>query len=70
MYRKQIDENIFTVDLNIFFISSLSASIILSYSYAGQVPSLQEGNLKESVFSFPWLKEGPIVLGIFGNWCM
>uniref|UniRef100_A0A7N0TWU9 Protein root UVB sensitive 6 n=1 Tax=Kalanchoe fedtschenkoi TaxID=63787 RepID=A0A7N0TWU9_KALFE len=34
-----------------------------SFLKTGQVPSLQEGNLKESVFSFPWLKEGPIVLG-------
>ncbi|CAM8899323.1 unnamed protein product [Rhodiola kirilowii] len=33
-----------------------------SFLKTGQVPSLQEGNLKESVFSFPW-KEGPIVLG-------
>ncbi|XP_016648106.1 PREDICTED: protein root UVB sensitive 6 isoform X2 [Prunus mume] len=29
----------------------------------GRVPSLQEGNLNENVFRFPWLKEGPVVLG-------
>lgn len=30
----------------------------------GRVPSLQEGNLNENVFRFPWLKEGPVVLGM------
>ncbi|KAI5356429.1 PREDICTED: root UVB sensitive [Prunus dulcis] len=29
----------------------------------GRVPSLQEGNFNENVFRFPWLKEGPVVLG-------
>ncbi|XP_070669293.1 protein root UVB sensitive 6-like isoform X2 [Malus domestica] len=29
----------------------------------GRVPSLQEGNLKENVFNFPWVKDGPVVLG-------
>ncbi|KAM1023829.1 hypothetical protein ACFX2A_045653 [Malus domestica] len=29
----------------------------------GRVPSLLEGNLKENVFNFPWVKDGPIVLG-------
>ncbi|PRQ19635.1 putative Root UVB sensitive family [Rosa chinensis] len=29
----------------------------------GTVPSLQEGNVNENVFSFPWVKDGPVVLG-------
>ncbi|KAF6139609.1 hypothetical protein GIB67_033613 [Kingdonia uniflora] len=29
----------------------------------GDVPSLQEGNMKENIFNFPWSKEGPVVLG-------
>ncbi|XP_031265422.1 protein root UVB sensitive 6-like, partial [Pistacia vera] len=28
-----------------------------------QVPSLREGNLQEDIFSFPWLKDRPVVLG-------
>ncbi|KAJ8767790.1 hypothetical protein K2173_020730 [Erythroxylum novogranatense] len=29
----------------------------------GRVPSLQEGNRKEDIFNFPWLKDTPIVIG-------
>ncbi|GMH24449.1 hypothetical protein Nepgr_026292 [Nepenthes gracilis] len=29
----------------------------------GQVPSLEEGNMKETILSFPWLKDRPVVLG-------
>ncbi|KAF2320309.1 hypothetical protein GH714_027069 [Hevea brasiliensis] len=34
-----------------------------SFLKTGRVPSLQEGNTMENIFSFPWLKERPIVLG-------
>ncbi|KAJ4846916.1 Protein root UVB sensitive 6 [Turnera subulata] len=34
-----------------------------SFLKTGRVPSLPEGNKNESIFSFPWLKERPIVLG-------
>ncbi|KAK4804223.1 hypothetical protein SAY86_004040 [Trapa natans] len=34
-----------------------------SFLKTGQVPSLQEGNMKERIFTLPWLKEKPIVLG-------
>ncbi|KAK6263535.1 Root UVB sensitive family - like 6 [Theobroma cacao] len=34
-----------------------------SFLKTGQVPSLQEGNLQENIFSFPWLKDRPVVLG-------
>ncbi|XP_030553715.1 protein root UVB sensitive 6 [Rhodamnia argentea] len=34
-----------------------------SFLKTGQVPSLREGNMKEKIFMFPWLKERPIVLG-------
>lgn len=34
-----------------------------SYLKTGRVPTLQEGNTMESVFSFPWKKQRPIVLG-------
>ncbi|KAK4745123.1 hypothetical protein SAY87_011435 [Trapa incisa] len=34
-----------------------------SFLKTGQVPSLQEGNTRERIFTFPWLKEKPIVLG-------
>lgn len=34
-----------------------------SFLETGHVPSLVEGNTRESIFKFPWLKEGPIVLG-------
>lgn len=34
-----------------------------SYLKTGRVPTLQEGNSMESVFSFPWKKQRPIVLG-------
>ncbi|KAG8645914.1 hypothetical protein MANES_10G106100v8 [Manihot esculenta] len=33
-----------------------------SFLKTGRVPSLQEGNMKENIFSFPWLKER-LVLG-------
>jgi len=29
----------------------------------GRVPTLQEGNLRETIFNFPWSKDRPIVLG-------
>ncbi|KAL5555069.1 hypothetical protein UlMin_037305 [Ulmus minor] len=34
-----------------------------SFLKTGHVPSLQEGNRNENIFSFPWLKERPVVLG-------
>ncbi|XP_062177546.1 protein root UVB sensitive 6 [Alnus glutinosa] len=34
-----------------------------SFLKTGRVPSLQEGNMNENIFSFPWLKEKPVVLG-------
>ncbi|KAJ7967927.1 protein root UVB sensitive 6-like [Quillaja saponaria] len=34
-----------------------------SFLKTGQVPSLQEGNMNEDIFSFPWLKDRPVVLG-------
>ncbi|XP_041012123.1 protein root UVB sensitive 6 [Juglans microcarpa x Juglans regia] len=34
-----------------------------SFLKTGRVPSLQEGNMNENIFSFLWLKDGPIVLG-------
>ncbi|EXB80409.1 hypothetical protein L484_010979 [Morus notabilis] len=34
-----------------------------SFLKTGFVPSLQEGNMNENIFSFPWLKERPVVLG-------
>ncbi|XWS20673.1 hypothetical protein CRYUN_Cryun31cG0123100 [Craigia yunnanensis] len=34
-----------------------------SFLKTGQVPSLQEGNMQENIFSFPWLKDRPVVLG-------
>ncbi|XP_059447617.1 protein root UVB sensitive 6 [Corylus avellana] len=34
-----------------------------SFLKTGRVPSLQEGNMNEKIFSFPWLKEKPVVLG-------
>ncbi|KAJ0078051.1 hypothetical protein Patl1_36691 [Pistacia atlantica] len=34
-----------------------------SFLKTGQVPSLREGNLQEDIFSFPWLKDRPVVLG-------
>ncbi|XP_022721333.1 protein root UVB sensitive 6-like isoform X3 [Durio zibethinus] len=34
-----------------------------SFVKTGQVPSLQEGNMQENIFSFPWLKDRPVVLG-------
>lgn len=34
------------------------------YSSAGQVPSLHEGNVKENIFNFPWLKDRSISLGM------
>ncbi|KAE9602087.1 hypothetical protein Lal_00049544 [Lupinus albus] len=33
-----------------------------SFLKTGRVPTLQEGNMKENIFSFPW-KERPVVLG-------
>lgn len=34
-----------------------------SFLKTGRVPSLQVGNMNESILSFPWLKERPVVLG-------
>lgn len=34
-----------------------------SFLKTGHVPSLQEGNLKENVFTLPWIKDKPILLG-------
>ncbi|KAG1328227.1 putative protein root UVB sensitive 6 [Cocos nucifera] len=39
-----------------------------SFIKTGQVPSLKEGNSKENIFSPPWLKHTPVVLGpTFGD---
>lgn len=34
-----------------------------SFIKTGQVPSLQEGNMRENIFSFPWIKDKPLVIG-------
>ncbi|CAL5329872.1 hypothetical protein CsSME_00010356 [Camellia sinensis var. sinensis] len=34
-----------------------------SFLKTGRVPTLQEGNRMENIFSFPWSKDSPIVLG-------
>lgn len=34
-----------------------------SFLKTGHVPSLREGNLQENIFSFPWLRDKPVVLG-------
>ncbi|XP_059648320.1 protein root UVB sensitive 6-like [Cornus florida] len=34
-----------------------------SFLTTGRVPTLQEGNMMENIFSFPWSKHRPIVLG-------
>ncbi|XP_047328913.1 protein root UVB sensitive 6-like [Impatiens glandulifera] len=34
-----------------------------SFLKTGKVPTLQEGNTMENIFSFPWSRERPIVLG-------
>ncbi|XP_068648267.1 protein root UVB sensitive 6-like [Aristolochia californica] len=34
-----------------------------SFLKTGCVPSLEEGNAKENIFSFPWSKQRPIILG-------
>ncbi|XAR49294.1 hypothetical protein NMG60_11032450 [Bertholletia excelsa] len=34
-----------------------------SYLKTGKVPTLQEGNRRENIFSFPWSKDKPIILG-------
>uniref|UniRef100_A0A5B6Z7Y2 Protein root UVB sensitive 6-like n=1 Tax=Davidia involucrata TaxID=16924 RepID=A0A5B6Z7Y2_DAVIN len=34
-----------------------------SFLKTGRVPTLQEGNLMENIFTFPWSKHRPIVLG-------
>ncbi|KAL9246097.1 hypothetical protein vseg_019675 [Gypsophila vaccaria] len=34
-----------------------------SFLNTGQVPSLKEGNIKEKVFTFPWMEDKPVVLG-------
>lgn len=39
------------------------AVAIDSFLKTGRVPTLQEGNMMESIFNFPWSKERPVVLG-------
>lgn len=34
------------------------------FFFVGRVPTLQEGNMMESIFNFPWSKERPVVLGM------
>ncbi|XP_010533233.1 PREDICTED: protein root UVB sensitive 6-like [Tarenaya hassleriana] len=34
-----------------------------SFLKTGQVPSLQEGNKQEKIFTFPWVEDRPVVLG-------
>ncbi|KAE8695531.1 Protein root UVB sensitive 6 [Hibiscus syriacus] len=34
-----------------------------SFLKTGRVPSLQEGNMQETIFTLPWLKDRPVVLG-------
>ncbi|CAK9146396.1 unnamed protein product [Ilex paraguariensis] len=34
-----------------------------SFLKTGRVPTLQEGNMMENIFTFPWSKDRPIVLG-------
>ncbi|GAB2283935.1 Protein root UVB sensitive 6 [Dionaea muscipula] len=34
-----------------------------SFLKTGRVPSLEEGNMKETIFRLPWLKDKPVVLG-------
>ncbi|KAK9678011.1 hypothetical protein RND81_11G181700 [Saponaria officinalis] len=34
-----------------------------SFLNTGQVPSLKEGNLKEKVFTLPWMEDRPVILG-------
>ncbi|KAJ4954153.1 hypothetical protein NE237_030985 [Protea cynaroides] len=35
-----------------------------SFLKTGCVPTLQEGNMKENIFSFPWSRDRPTVLGV------
>ncbi|CAL5364131.1 unnamed protein product [Camellia sinensis] len=35
-----------------------------SFLKTGRVPTLEEGNRMEKIFSFPWSKERPVVLGM------
>ncbi|CAL5322939.1 unnamed protein product [Camellia sinensis] len=35
-----------------------------SFLKTGRVPTLEEGNRMEKIFSFPWSKERPVVLAI------
>ncbi|XP_058214977.1 protein root UVB sensitive 6 [Rhododendron vialii] len=39
------------------------AVAIDSFLKTGRVPTLEEGNMMESIFNFPWSKERPVVLG-------
>uniref|UniRef100_A0A1J3E919 Protein root UVB sensitive 6 n=1 Tax=Noccaea caerulescens TaxID=107243 RepID=A0A1J3E919_NOCCA len=34
-----------------------------SFLKTGRVPSLQEGNIQEKIFSFPWVEDRPVMLG-------
>ncbi|KAL1200825.1 Protein root UVB sensitive 6 [Cardamine amara subsp. amara] len=34
-----------------------------SFLKTGRVPSLQEGNIQEEIFTFPWVKDRPVMLG-------
>lgn len=38
--------------------------VFVFFLFAGRVPTLQEGNMMESIFNFPWSKERPVVLGM------
>lgn len=37
--------------------------VVQSFLHTGRVPSIFEGNKKESIFLFPWAKNKPVVLG-------
>lgn len=39
------------------------AVAVESFLTTGRVPSLKEGNLKETIFTFPWSQKRPVVLG-------
>jgi hypothetical protein len=34
-----------------------------SFLKTGRVPSLQEGNIQEKIFTFPWVDDRPVMLG-------
>lgn len=48
------------------FLSILVNDIVFNgLILAGRVPSLKEGNSKESIFAFPWVQDSSIQLGMF-----